>query len=386
MLGERHSAQHKQTRKEKTRRPHGNARKRNGGHFQRLDGIYRTNRRRRRKLKGAELMQIITGESMAEQLNAWNIPCAFSCLTIAPQLIKYNFILKDFTKLQKAKRLAENLTAWSGQAATINTTAGGFAVELARTKRQFISLNEYADTLEKAEPFSLALGTNTNGEHITATLEDLTHLLIAGTTGGGKSVILNNIIISLTAYNTPDRLALFLIDAKKVEFKKFEKLPHLRGGIISEPEQAKQIFLNLIDIMQTRYKKLEQIKREKAGALFKKIVVIVDELTDLIQQDASIKPLLARLLQKSRAAGIHFILATQSPRANILDGVTLANLPSRLALKCASVRESVLILGHGGAEKLNGKGDAIFKPQNTTNETRIQAPHITAEQIKNIIN
>lgn len=331
-------------------------------------------------------MQIITGESIAEQLNAWNIPCAFSCLTVAPQLIKYNFILQDFTKLQKAKRLAENLTAWSGQTANIKTTAGGFAVELARSERQFINLNEYAETLEKAEAFSLALGTNTNGEHITATLDDLTHLLIAGTTGGGKSVILNNIIISLTAYNTAERLALFLIDAKRVEFSKFENLPHLASRIISEPEQAKQTFLNLIDIMEVRYKKLEQIKREKAGGLFKKIVVIVDELTDLIQQDASIKPLLTRLLQKSRAAGIHFILATQSPRANILDGVTLANLPSRLALKCASVRESMLILGHGGAEKLNGKGDAIYKPQNTTDEARLQAPFITAEQIKNIIN
>ena len=331
-------------------------------------------------------MKIITGESIAEQLNEWDIPCAFSCLTVAPQLIKYNFILQDFTKLQKAKRLAENLTAWSGQAATINTMAGGFSVELARTQRQFINLNEYADTLEKADAFSLALGTNTNGEHITATLEDLTHLLIAGTTGGGKSAILNNIIISLTAYNTPDRLALFLIDAKRVEFSKFENLPHLTGGIISEPEDAKRVLTNLINIMEIRYKKLEQIKREKAGALFKKIVVIIDELTDLMQQDAGIKPLLTRLLQKSRAAGIHFILATQSPRANILDGVTLANLPSRLALKCASVRESMIILGHGGAEKLNGKGDAIFKPQNTTNETRIQAPFITAEQIKNIIN
>lgn len=331
-------------------------------------------------------MQIITGESIAEQINAWGIPCAFVCLTVAPQVVKYNFNLKDLTQLNKIKRLAESLTAWSGQAATINTIGGGFCVELARSERQFINLTEYAQTLEKAKPYSLAIGTNTNGQQITATLEDITHLLVAGTTGGGKSILLNNIIISLCCYNKPEKLALILIDLKRVEFSKFAKLPHLAAQTITEPEQAEQILLKLVEIMEARYKKLESIGAEKDNGHFKKICIIIDELTDLVQQAPECKKLLTRLLQKARACGIHLILATQSPRATILDGVTLANLPSRIALKCASVRESMLILGHKGAESLTGKGDAIYKAQNTTEEQRIQAPYITNEQIKNIIN
>ena len=330
-------------------------------------------------------MKIIKGQSIANQLTEWGVDCQYISKTIAPQVIRYNFTLQDATKITKAKRLAEPLTIWADAKANIQTKGKYLTIELERSQRQFISLNEWADTLATAKPYSLALGTDTEGKQITATLEDLTHLLIAGTTGGGKSVVLNNIIISLTAYNTPKRIKLFLFDAKRVEFNKFKNIPHLASEIITEPTQASQTLNFLVEVMETRYKILEEKGLEKAGGHFAKIVVIVDELTDLIQQSPQIKPLLARLLQKARACGIHLILATQSPRASILDGVTLANLPSRLALKCASSRESVLILGHKGAEALTGKGDAIYKAQNTTEEKRVQAPYLTENEMQNIL-
>lgn len=331
-------------------------------------------------------MKILKGENIAKQLKEWGISCKFDSFTISPQVVKYKFKLFDFMKLNKIKKMAEILTSWTGQNAKISTTQGGFFVELERKEREFISLNEFANTLQKAPRCSLAIGTNTNGQQITATLEELTHLLVAGTTGGGKSIVLNNFIISLTCYNKPKNLALILIDLKQVEFSKFENLHHLASEIITEPEQAIALLTKLIDIMEQRYQKMKEINIEKNNGHFKSVCVIIDELTDLIQQAPESKRLLTRLLQKSRACGIHFIMATQSPRASILDGVMLANLPSRLALKCSSTRESILILGHGGAEKLTGKGDSIFKAQNTTTEERIQAPYLTNEQIKNIIN
>ena len=338
-----------------------------------------TNKRKSQKVK------IIKGERIAEQLTEWGTPCVYESHTIAPQVIHYNLTLQDATKIAKAKRLAEPLAIWADTPATITTSGKYLIIELQRKQRQFISLNEWADTLAKAKPHSLAIGTDTTGEQITATLDDVTHLLIAGTTGGGKSVILNNIILSLCAYNKPQRLKMFLFDAKRVEFNKFKSLPHLANEIITEPTEAAQTLKFLVDVMEQRYKILESKGLDKAGGHFAKIVVIVDELTDLVQQSPQIKPLLTRLLQKARACGIHLILATQSPRASILDGVTLANLPTRLALKCATARESVLILGHKGAEQLTGKGDAIYKAQNTTNEKRIQAPFLTDDEIKTIL-
>ena len=330
-------------------------------------------------------MQIITGGSIAEQLTAWGVSCNFVSYTLAPQIVNYKFILHDATKISKAKRLAEPLTLWADAKATMHTKGKFLIIELERNQRQFISLNEWTDTLQNAKPYSIALGTDTDGEQITATLDELTHLLIAGTTGGGKSVVLNNIIISLCAYNTRKNLALFLIDAKRVEFNKFKRLPHLASDVINEPLEAFKTLNFLVEVMEQRYKILEEKGLDNAGGHFKKIVIIVDELTDLIQQAPQIKPLLTKLLQKARASGIHLILATQSPRASILDGVTLANLPSRLALKCASARESVLILGHKGAEALTGKGDAIYKAQNTTEEKRVQAPYLTENEIQNIL-
>ena len=327
-------------------------------------------------------MRIIKGESIGQQHQAWGVPCKFEALTVAPQIIKYKFKILDYLKINKLKKLCEPLAAWTGQAAEITTTAGGFFVELVREVREFVDLNTYSETLESAPPYTLPLGTSTDGQKVAATLDSLTHLLVAGTTGGGKSVILNNFILAACSYNNPQRLGLVLIDLKRVEFSKFRKLPHLVAEVVTEPEQARETLAALVELMEARYKKLET---QHGGGKFKKILIIIDELTDLVQQAPECKKLLTRLLQKARACGLHFIVATQSPRATILDGATLANLPSRLALKCASARESVLILGHKGAELLTGCGDCIFKAQSTTKEQRLQAPHLTAEQIKNIL-
>lgn len=332
-------------------------------------------------------MKIYTGESIAEQITAFGYPCQFVNHTIAPQIIKYHFNLKNILHLQKVKRLADNLTALMGLKANIlQSNKSHFAIEVQRETRQALNVTAYAQTMKKADAYSIIIGTDTEGNHTTATLDDLTHLLVAGTTGSGKSVSLNNIIISLLCYNKPQDLGLVLIDIKQVEFNTYKNAPHLIAPICTDTATAKAVLLALVDEMERRYTILKQLNKEKNGGEFKKIAVIIDELSDLILTDETLKTPIIRLLQKARASGIHLIIATQSPRAKILDGVMLANLPSRIALTCANVRESMLILGHKGAEQLTGKGDALLKLPSTTTETRVQIPYISKQQIKKLLN
>ena len=330
-------------------------------------------------------MQYITGESVANFLTSYGLPCSCQGIKIAPQLVRYSLNLQDLSQLQKARRFCENLGAWAGTCATFTTSdCSHFAIDLARNERRTVFLNEFADTLSKKQ-FAVALGIDTAGELITPTLDDLTHLLVAGTTGSGKSVALTDIILSLACYNTPNDLGLVLIDPKRTEFAQFDGLPHLLTPIVTETDKAEMVLQALIQKMEIRYKKMATLGIKKANETFKKIVVVIDELADLVLQNEHIKDLLVRLLQKSRACGFYFVVATQSPRASILSGLLLANLPSRLILTCASTRESILALGNGGAEKLQGKGDAFLKlPANTTSK-RLQVPFITDEELKQTI-
>ena len=332
-------------------------------------------------------MTMYTGESIAKQITAFGYPCEFIKHTIAPQIIKYYFNLKNILHLQRIKKITDNLTALTGLKVEYKpTNEAHFSLEIQRETRQTINITEYAQTMKQANPYSAIIGTDTNGKHTTATLDDLTHLLIAGTTGSGKSVSLNNIIISLLCYNKPQKLGLVLIDIKQVEFNIYKNAPHLIAPVCTDTTTAKSILLALVEEMERRYTILKELGKEKNNGEFKKIVVVIDELSDLILSDETIKLPIIRLLQKARACGIHLIIATQSPRAKILDGVMLANLPSRLALTCASVRESILILGHKGAEQLTGKGDALLKLPSTTTETRVQVPYISKQQIKKLLN
>lgn len=330
-------------------------------------------------------MKIIKGENIAEFLSNCGIPSAFINYNIAPQIITYNFKLKNPQQIKKALTLEKALTNWSGTPTQCTNANGFLKITTPTPERQTVNITQFKD-IKTAPPFSVILGVDENGNNKTKTLDQLTHLLIAGTTGSGKSVCINSIIMGLACYNKPTELGLILIDPKKVEFNIYNNLPHLLTPVITEAEEAEKVFNALILKMEARYNVLQGIGKEKNEGEFKKIVVVIDELADLVLANKNIKDKLIKLLQKSRAAGIHFITATQSPRATILNGLLLANLPSRIALTCASARESILILGHKGAEKLTGKGDAIIKTPDSTQESRIQIPLITKQQIKKLIN
>lgn len=330
-------------------------------------------------------MQIIKGKSIQKQINSCGIDCIFIDYTLSPQLIKYRFKLNNPQQINKALKLDKMLNIWSGTKTQCIIDKEFFCVIMPTSERQPISITKFK-TLKDGDPFSIILGVDEQGTPKTKTIDELTHILVAGTTGSGKSVCLNSIIMGLCCYNKPKDLGIILIDPKQVEFTIYNNLPHLITPVIKETEQAEQILTQLINEMEYRYSILAQLGQEKNNGQFKKIIVVIDELADLVLPSNSIKNKLIRLLQKSRAAGIHFIVATQSPRATILNGLLLANLPTRIALTCASARESMLILGHKGAEQLTGKGDAIVKTPDSTTETRVQIPLITKQQIKKLIN
>lgn len=329
-------------------------------------------------------MKIIEGNSINEALNEWGIDSKYIKFTLAPQIVKYYFKLNDPQQITKALKLNKILSVWSGQKMECSQDGEFFCIITPTIDRPAISITNFKDITPNNN--QIILGIDENGQPQTKNMEELTHLLVAGTTGSGKSVCLNSIIMGLACYNKPEDLGIILIDPKKVEFSIFEKLPHLIAPIITEQADTEQVLNELIDKMENRYHTLEKHGRRKNDGEFKKIIVVIDELSDLIIDNKNIKDALIRLLQKARASGIHFIIATQSPRASILSGLLLANIPSRIALTCASTRESMLILGHKGAEQLTGKGDAIVKTPQSTKEVRIQIPLITENQIKKLIN
>lgn len=330
-------------------------------------------------------MQIISGESFAEQISAWGVPCSFCDLKLAPQLVKYNFIMKNLLQLAKVKKMADNLTAWSGLATQIETNCGGFSIVQPRLQRANTTLDSFADTLSASLPCTMALGTDTNGNQIVANLDDAVHLLVGGSTGSGKSVLLNNMILSLACYNEPSDLQIVLIDPKIVSFTQFRNLSHLRYNVITDTQTANLALDDLIREMNSRYSVMAGLGIDKNTGEFPKIVVFIDEISDLVLASNEIKDKLVVLLQKSRACGIHFVCCCQSPRSSVLSGLLLANLPTRICLTCASYRESMLILNHGGGEKLTGKGDCIIKLPNSINEMRVQVPYISPERIKELL-
>lgn len=328
-------------------------------------------------------MTIYDGNSIAKVLSHWGFSCKFKDYSIAPQTIKYSFTMKNLSNLQGVKKMGQSLSALLGCSVSFCEELGDyhFAINVQRQERKSVELKRFGGELTNSSPNSLMLGIDTENRPIMAQLKDLPHMLIAGTTGSGKSVALNSFIMELCCYNKVGVLGVVLIDLKRQEFCKFEKLPHLLEGVAYDSERAEQLLGWLVYEMEARY----SIFQNNPSASFKTICVFIDELTDLIMQSPKSKEYLVKLLQKARACDIHIICATQSPRAKILDGLMLANLPTRIALTCASVRESMLVLGHKGAESLLGRGDALLKLPSQTREIRIQIPYISDGDIQKIL-
>ncbi|MDD2950180.1 MAG: DNA translocase FtsK, partial [Sulfuricurvum sp.] len=250
---------------------------------------------------------------------------------------------------------------------------------------------------EAASPLTLILGKDIVGKPFITDLKKLPHLLIAGTTGSGKSVGINSMILSLLYKNSPDQLKLLMIDPKMLEFSIYNDIPHLLTPVITKPKEAISALNNMVYEMERRYhlmsdtrtKNIEnyndKAKAEKRDPL-PYIVVIIDELADLMMTSGKdVEYSIARLAQMARASGIHLIVATQRPSVDVVTGLIKANLPSRISYKVGQKIDSKIILDGMGAESLLGRGDMLFTPPGMSGLVRLHAPWSTENEIEKVV-
>jgi S-DNA-T family DNA segregation ATPase FtsK/SpoIIIE len=250
---------------------------------------------------------------------------------------------------------------------------------------------------EAASPLTIALGKDIVGKPFITDLKKLPHLLIAGTTGSGKSVGINAMILSLLYKNSPDQLRLLMIDPKMLEFSIYNDIPHLLTPVITKSKQAIAALSNMVGEMERRYALMsesrtknienynEKIKKE-GGEVLPYIVVIIDELADLMMTSGKeVEFSIARLAQMARASGIHLIVATQRPSVDVVTGLIKANLPSRISYKVGQKVDSKIILDAMGAESLLGRGDMLFTPPGTSGLIRLHAPWSAEDEIEKIV-
>ncbi|QGT99649.1 DNA translocase FtsK [Candidatus Syntrophocurvum alkaliphilum] len=243
-------------------------------------------------------------------------------------------------------------------------------------------------------PLAFALGEDIGGNPVVAKLKDMPHLLIAGSTGSGKSVCLNCIITSFLYNSSPDELKLVFIDPKMVELTVFNGIPHLMTPVVTDPKKASVVLRWMVTEMEKRYrifaeKGVRDINRynELSEDFMPYIVIIIDELADLmLVSPVEVEDSICRLAQMARAAGIHLIVATQRPSVDVVTGLIKANIPSRIAFAVSSQADSRTILDMGGAEKLLGKGDMLFFPIGAVKPFRIQGAFVSDNDIENTVN
>ena len=325
-----------------------------------------------------------------------------------------------------AEDIARNMSAISARVSPIpgKTVIG---IELPNADRQMVSYKELATSaafVDSKGYLPMILGKDIGGEPIIADLAAMPHLLVAGTTGSGKSVGLNAILLSLLYRFTPDECRLILIDPKVLELKTYDDIPHLLSPVVTEPAKSVRALKWAVEEMERRYRMMSSVNSRNIAGFNEKvksaaakgkplgrrvqtgfdaetgeelyeeeqldyqplplIVLIVDELADLmVTVGKEIEVLIQRLSQKSRAAGIHLIMATQRPSVDVITGVIKANLPTRISFKVTSRIDSRTILGEQGAEQLLGKGDMLYKP-NTGAMVRVHGPFVADEEVERV--
>ena len=348
--------------------------------------------------------------TIVETLSDLRIPCEVVKVTQGPAVTRYDIEIPGNIPTGRVlgcdKELAMRLRAASGVNVQPNYENGTISIEVPNKQRATVGLKEIisSDRFFASKPNKLmfGIGKDIEGRAVLGDIVDMKHLLVAGSTGSGKSVCLNALIISLLYKYSPEDLRIILVDPKQVEFNIYEKLPHLMiNEIIYEPAKVINVLNWCITEMERRYSLFKQ--KTKSVALVRdideynahlledeeklpKIVLIIDELADLMQAaKKEIEDRIQRLTQKSRAAGIHLVLATQRPSVNVITGVIKTNLPTRIAFKVTQEVDSRTILDESGAEKLLGKGDLLYRTDAMPFPQRLQGAFLHSDEVQRVV-
>lgn len=338
-------------------------------------------------------------------LQTFGIPVEMSEINIGPTVTQYTLKPAEGIKLSKITTLQNDLAlALASPTIRIEAPIPGrslVGIEIGNKKRAVVGLREILDTDEfkaSAAPLLMALGKDVKGIPSFADLAEMPHLLVGGTTGSGKTICLNSIILSLLYRNSPEEMKLVLVDPKRVEFPVYANLEHLLCPVIYDATQTLVALKWLVGEMERRFTVLAaghsrdigsyNEKQEKKGEpKLPYIVLVIDELADLMSvKGKEIESYVVRLAQMSRATGIHLILATQRPSVEVITGLIKANITSRIALKVGSLIDSRTILDASGAEKLLGRGDMLLLSKEYSKPKRVQSPYISELEIKKVVN
>lgn len=300
-------------------------------------------------------------------------------------IIRYELGLGPGVRVETVERLRKNL-AYSLAVDSVRLAQvpgkSALGIELPRGKRDTVRLEDVPVT--DSHPLTVALGKGLDGP-VTLNLAKMPHLLVSGTTGSGKSSFINGMLVSLLK-RSPEHVQLVLIDPKQVELAPYNSVPHLARPVATETPEAVEALEWLVDTMEDRYKTMQAAGVRHADALhLPYIVCVIDELADLVLSDKSVEPLIIRLTQKARAAGIVMVLATQRPSVDVVTGLLKSNVPSRLAFAAASAIDSGVILGCAGAEQLLGAGDALYMPIGAKHPARVQGVLVTDREVADAV-
>ena len=339
------------------------------------------------------------GERIIASLAEFGVEAELAEILIGPTVIQFRIQPAAGVKVSRISSLANDLAMVLAVASLrVEAPIPGkpyVGIEIPNPKRRGITLrsvieeDEYQNT-DKSLP--LPMGVTINGDPMIIGLEELPHLLVAGTTGSGKSVFVNSCIIGLCSMRRPDELKMVLVDPKRVEMAAYEKLPHILTPPVTDPKKAVHVLGWAIREMERRYSSFAEVRVRNLASYnelvlpkdrLPHIVIVVDELADLMMTAAKeVEEYICRLAQMARATGIHLMLATQRPSVNVITGLIKANIPARVAFTLPSMMDSRTIIDSGGAEKLLGKGDMLFLSTQNPKPIRIQSPWIDEASIE----